>query len=68
MKVTADDRLFEEIPGLCIGIIALRAADNRGLNREAELFRRRCCTEANLLLKNEPRHGRWRHRILPESF
>lgn len=27
MKVTADDRLFEEIPGLCIGIIALRAAD-----------------------------------------
>lgn len=22
MKVTADDRLFEEIPGLCIGIIA----------------------------------------------
>ena len=47
MKVTADDRLFEEIPGLCIGIIALRAADNRGLNREAELFRRRCCTEAN---------------------
>lgn len=54
MKVTADDRLFEEIPGLCIGIIALRAADNRGLNREAELFRRRCCTEANLLLKMNP--------------
>ena len=50
MKVTADDRLFEEIPGLCIGIIALRAADNRGLNREAERFHRRCCTEANLLL------------------
>ena len=53
MKVTADDRLFEEIPGLCIGIIALPPQMLHGGQPAPE---------------NEPRHGRWRHRILPESF
>ena len=54
MKITVDDQLFDTIPGLCIGIVALRAADNRGINMEAEAFRRRCCTETNLLLKMNP--------------
>ena len=54
MKVTIDDQLFDTIPGLCVGVVALRAADNRGLNMEAEAFRRRCCTETNLLLKMNP--------------
>lgn len=54
MKVTIDDQLFDTIPGLCVGVVALRAADNRGINMEAEAFRRRCCTETNLLLKMNP--------------
>ena len=54
MKITVDDQLFDTIPGLCIGVVALRAADNRDVNLEAEAFRRRCCTEANLLLKMNP--------------
>lgn len=54
MKITVDDQLFDIIPGLCIGVVALRAADNRDVNLEAEAFRRRCCTEANLLLKMNP--------------
>ena len=54
MNITIDDSLFDTIPGLCIGIVALRAADNRGINMEAEAFRRRCCTETNLLLKMNP--------------
>lgn len=54
MKVTYDQSLFDNIPGLCIGILAIRAADNRNTNLEAEAFRRRCCTEANLLLKMNP--------------
>lgn len=54
MKITVDDQLFDTIPGLCIGVVALRAADNRAVNLEAEAFRRRCCTEANLLLKMNP--------------
>lgn len=54
MKVTYDDALFDTIPGLCVGILAIRAVDNRGVNLEAEAFRRRCCTEANLLLKMNP--------------
>lgn len=54
MKITIDDQLFNTIPGLCVGIVALRAADNRGINMEAEAFRRRCCTETNLLLKMNP--------------
>ncbi len=54
MKITVDDCLFDTIPGLCIGVVALRAADNRGVNMEAEAFRRRCCTETNLLLKMNP--------------
>lgn len=54
MKITIDDQLFDAIPGLCIGVVALRAADNRGVNMEAEAFRRRCCTETNLLLKMNP--------------
>lgn len=54
MNITIDDSLFDTIPGLCVGIVALRAADNRGINMEAEAFRRRCCTETNLLLKMNP--------------
>jgi hypothetical protein len=54
MKVIYDDALFDTIPGLCVGILAIRAVDNRGVNLEAEAFRRRCCTEANLLLKMNP--------------
>lgn len=54
MKVVYDEALFDTIPGLCIGILAIRAVDNRGLNLDAEAFRRRCCTEANLLLKMNP--------------
>ncbi len=54
MKVTYDQSLFDNIPGLCVGILAIRAADNRNTNLEAEAFRRRCCTEANLLLKMNP--------------
>lgn len=54
MKITIDDQLFDTIPGLCVGVVALRAADNRGINMEAEAFRRRCCTETNLLLKMNP--------------
>lgn len=54
MKVIYDDHLFDTIPGLCVGILAVRALDNRGVNLEAEAFRRRCCTEANLLLKMNP--------------
>lgn len=54
MQVIFDKELFDEIPGLCVGIIALRAADNRGVNQEADAFRSRCCTEANLLLKINP--------------
>lgn len=54
MKVVYDESLFDTIPGLCIGILAIRAVDNRGINLDAEAFRRRCCTEANLLLKMNP--------------
>lgn len=54
MKVIYDDSLFDTIPGLCVGILAIRAVDNRGVNLEAEAFRRRCCTETNLLLKMNP--------------
>ena len=39
MKITVDDQLFDTIPGLCIGVVALRAADNRDVNLEAEAFR-----------------------------
>ncbi len=38
MKITVDDQLLKTIPGLCIGIVALRAADNRDVNLEAEAF------------------------------
>lgn len=55
MKISAAKSLFDKIPGLCIGIVAVRAADNEKVNMEAEAFRRRCCTEANLLLKMNPR-------------
>ncbi len=51
MKIIVSETLFEKIPGLCIGIVAARAVDNEHINMEAEAFRRRCCTEANLLLK-----------------
>ncbi len=54
MKISVDHQLFDTITGLCIGVVALRAADNRDVNLEAEAFRRRCCTEANLLLKMNP--------------
>ena len=53
----AAKELFEKIPGLCMGIIAVRAVNNERVNMEAEAFRRRCCTEANLLLKMNPRWG-----------
>ena len=36
MKVIYDDHLFDTIPGLCVGILAVRALDNRGVNLEAE--------------------------------
>ena len=51
MKISVTPSLFDRIPGLCIGVVAVRAADNAAVNMEAEAFRRRCCTEANLLLK-----------------
>lgn len=54
MKISVAPSLFDRIPGLCIGIVAVRAADNAAANMEAEAFRRRCCTEANLLLKMNP--------------
>lgn len=54
MKISVAPSLFDLIPGLCIGIVAVRAADNAAANMEAEAFRRRCCTEANLLLKMNP--------------
>lgn len=54
MKISVAPSLFDPIPGLCIGIVAVRAADNAAANMEAEAFRRRCCTEANLLLKMDP--------------
>ena len=54
MKISVDHQLFDDITGLCIGVVALRAADNRDVNLEAEAFRRRCCTETNLLLKMNP--------------
>lgn len=54
MKIRVAPSLFDRIPRLCIGIVAVRAADNAAANMEAEAFRRRCCTEANLLLKMNP--------------
>lgn len=54
MKISVTPSLFDRIPGLCIGVVAVRAADNAAANMEAEAFRRRCCTEANLLLKMNP--------------
>ena len=54
MKIRVAPSLLDRIPGLCIGIVAVRAADNAAANMEAEAFRRRCCTEANLLLKMDP--------------
>ena len=54
MKISVAPSLFDRIPGLCIGIVAVRAAYNAAANMEAEAFRRRCCTEANLLLKMDP--------------
>lgn len=54
MKIRVAPSLFDRIPGLCIGIVAVCAADNAAANMEAEAFRRRCCTEANLLLKMDP--------------
>ena len=54
MKISVTPSLFDRIPGLCIGVVAVRAADNAAGNMEAEAFRRRCCTEANLLLKMNP--------------
>lgn len=54
MKVVYDTRLLDKIPGLCAGIIALRAADNRKGNMEAEAFCSRCGTEAQLLFKMNP--------------
>lgn len=54
MKISVTPSLFDRIPGLCIGVVAVRAADNAAANMEAEAFRRRCCTEANLLLKMDP--------------
>lgn len=54
MKISVTPSLFDRIPGLCIGVVAVRAADNAAVNMEAEAFRRRCCTEANLLLKMNP--------------
>lgn len=57
MKISVTKRLFENIPGLCMGIIAVRAVNNERDNKEAEAFRRRCCTEANLLFKLNPKLG-----------
>lgn len=57
MKVAVTKTLFEKIPGLCIGVIAVRAVNNEKDNKEAEAFRRRCCTEANLLFKLNPKLG-----------
>ena len=54
MKISVTPSLFDRIPGLYIGVVAVRAADNAAVNMEAEAFRRRCCTEANLLLKMNP--------------
>ncbi len=57
MKISVTKRLFENIPGLCMGVIAVRAVNNEKDNKEAEAFRRRCCTEANLLFKLNPKLG-----------
>lgn len=57
MKVSVTKTLFEKITGLCIGVIAVRAVNNEKDNKEAESFRRRCCTEANLLFKLNPKLG-----------
>ncbi|MDY6083713.1 MAG: hypothetical protein SPI25_00415 [Dialister sp.] len=54
MKVTVDPRVLGRGPGLCVGIVAIRSMDNRAGNREAEAFRRRCCTKTNLLLRLDP--------------
>lgn len=54
MKVVYDTHLLDKISGLCVGIVALRAADNRKGNREAEAFCSRCGTEAQLLFKMNP--------------
>lgn len=54
MKVTVDPKVLERVPGLCVGIVAIRSMDNRAGNPEAEAFRRRCCTETNLLLRLNP--------------
>lgn len=40
MKISVAPSLFDRIPGLCIGIVAVRAADNAAANMEAEAFRR----------------------------
>lgn len=57
MKVAVTKTLFKKNPGLCIGVIAVRAVNNEKDNKEAEAFRRRCCTEANLLFKLNPKLG-----------
>lgn len=54
MKVTIDPAVLEKVPGLCAGIVVIRSMDNRKGNLEAEAFRRRCCTETNLLLRLNP--------------
>ena len=57
MKISVTKRLFENIHGLCMGVIAVRAVNNEKDNKEAEAFRRRCCTEANLLFKLNQKLG-----------
>lgn len=54
MKISLDPALVQKVPGLCIGICAARAVDNRGPNGKTEAFRHRCCTETNLMLKINP--------------
>lgn len=53
MKITIADEIMEKMPGLCVGIIAVKGVHNQGLNGEIEAFRRRSCTEVNLRLKIE---------------
>ena len=39
MKISVTPSLFDRIPGLCIGVVAVRTADNAAVNMEAEAFR-----------------------------
>lgn len=51
MKITGTDKIFDATGEVCMGIVAVKGANNRGYNKEADAFRRRSCTEVNLFLR-----------------